>query len=200
MKLRSERLRSALDRLWDVMADDYGLLVEQPFDAVMARARRDEAIIASPRLIELLVDGSLPVGDGADVTALLADIEWQPTQRAAVEEALDAWWQETLLLDVGEHRDPFTPDVVLGLLVGYRAPMPRWLEPWLDAIDGPGGGHLARVVVAGLDGPAWEGKADQAGQVMGWARTETVVNGLALIGAAQIEPELLSDALDRLIG
>jgi hypothetical protein len=181
------------------MGDDYGLMAELPYDAVMARAQRDEAVLASPRLVELLVDGALPIDDGARITDLLGRTDWSPDRRVAVEEALDAWWEETLSLDVGEHRLPYTPDVVLGLLIGYGAPMVRWLDPWIDALDGPGSGHLARMVVDGLDGPAWVDKADEAGQVLGWARTETVVNGLALVGAAQVDDELLGRALDRLI-
>jgi hypothetical protein len=199
MKLRSERLSSALAAMWQVMGDDYGLMAELPYDAVMARARRDEAVLASPRLVELLVDGALPIDDGARITDLLGRTDWSPGRRVTLEEALDAWWEETLSLDVGEHRLPYTPDVVLGLLIGYGAPMVRWLDPWIDALDGPGSGHLARMVVDGLDGPAWVDKADEAGQVLGWARTETVVNGLALVGAAQVDDELLGRALDRLI-
>jgi hypothetical protein len=163
----------------------------------------------------------------------------------AIEAVLDAWWLETLMRAPGEHRFPFTPDVVLGVLAGYDAPMVRWLDPWLDELDGHGAAHLTAIIldrpVAGPDGgtglndqaddnltpnrprtstpnaatapdwaieppapvvpdgPAWVGKGDQARQVVAWARTETVINGLALVGGTHLDAEALSDVLDRLI-
>ena len=198
-------LVAAVSRLWQVMADDYGLLADLPYDATMARARRGELLAATPRLVELTVSGGLAVADAAEAVAELGRFDWTDHRhrRTAVEGALDAWWAEALALDRGEHREPFTPPVVLGVVLGWGSPLVRWLEPWLAALDGPGARHLAEVVVGGpdcLSGPAWAGKADQAGQVLGWARTETVVNGLTLIGATHLDDGLLSDALDRLIG
>ncbi len=198
-RVRSNRLRSAQAGLWDTMAEDYGLFPDLAFDAVMARAERGELVTATPRLVELLVDQQLSVMDSAAVVSTLGDQRWDNGRRAALEEVFDAWWQETLLLEPGEHQPPFTPEVVLGVLVGYGAPMVRWLAPWLVELDGPGAAHLAAVVLGGLDGPAWRGKADQAGQVIGWARTETVINGLALIGCTHLDDQILSDVLDRLI-
>ena len=198
-RVRSNRLTSAMADLWDLMADDYGLFPGLAFDAAMARASRGELVAATPRLMALLVDQQLSVEDSAALVADLGNHRWSGRRRAALEEVFDAWWQETLLLEPGEHQPPFTPDVVLGVLVGYGAPMVRWLDPWLSELDGPGAVHLASVVLGGLGGPAWHGKADQAGQVIGWARTETVINGLALIGCTHLEDQVLSDVLDRLI-
>ncbi len=181
------------------MADDYGLLPELALDAVLARADRGEVVIAAPRLVDLLVDHELSVEQACEVTARLADHRWDAAQRAAIEEVLDAWWQETLTLEQGQHRLPYTPDVVLGVLVGYDAPLVRWLDPWLTDLDGPGATHLAGVVLDGLGGPAWDGKSDLADQVQGWARTEAVINGLALIGGTHLDDGVLSDVLDRLI-
>ena len=41
---------------------------------------------------------------------------------------------------------------VIGVLVGFGAPMVRWLGPWLDELDGPGAAHLATVVIARPEG------------------------------------------------
>lgn len=196
---RSIRLQEALAAVWDAMADDYGLFPELSIDAVLARAGRGELVPASPRLLELLIGHGLPVEVAADVTARLGRHQWSARQRSMVEEVLDAWWQETLMQEPGEHRPPFTPDVVLGILAGYDAPLVRWLEPWLAELDGPGSVHLASVILDGLQGPAWDGKADTAAQIQGWTRTETVINGLTLIGGTHLEDGVLSDVLDRLI-
>ncbi len=242
------------------MGDDYGLLPELALDAVLARADRGELELATPRLLDLVVGHSLSIEQAADVVARLAAHDWSSSQRVAVEETLDAWWLETLMRRPGEHDFPYTPDVVLGVLAGYDAPMIRWFDPWLAELDGPGSLHLAAVVlgrpVLGHDqqsddqsadsgesrpvgsgdsrsvnsgdgrpappragaavreipawaqtppspvvptGPAWAGKQDQASQVIAWAKSETVVHGLALIGATHLDPEVMSDLLDRLI-
>lgn len=188
-----------MDGLWKVMADDYGLFPRLPLDAVLARADRGELAAATPRLLELLVEHRLAIEDGAAIAIRLGDQPWPSARRQAIEEVLDAWWLETLMRDPGEHQPPYTPDGVLGVLAGYDAPLVRWLEPWLDELDGPGAVHLAAVVLDGLDGPAWHGKEDEAAQVMGWARTETVINGLTLIGGTHLDHGVLSDVLDRLI-
>lgn len=230
------RLRDALAALWDSMADDYGLLPDLAADAVLARADRGELVAATPRLLELLVGGTLPIDQACQIAVRLGTHDWTSRQRACVEETLDSWWQETLMREPGEHDFPYTPDVVLGVLAGYDAPMIRWFEPWLAELDGPGASHLAAIVLgrpvherdgdrpsdeAAIpsgssgreipawaqtppspvtpDGPAWHGKQDQATQVIAWAKTETVVSGLALIGATHLEPDVMSDLLDRLI-
>lgn len=196
---RSNRLRDAMAAAWATMADDYGLFPGLSIDAVLARADRGELVTAAPRMLQLLIELDLPVVSAAEVTDRLGRGTWSPIQRTVVEEVLDAWWLETLMLEPGEHGPVYTPDVVLGVLAGYGAPLVRWLEPWLAQLDGPGALHLASVVLHGLDGPAWDGKADAASQVLGWTRTETVINGLTLIGGTHLEAGTLSDVLDRLI-
>lgn len=209
--------------MWDLMADDYGLLPTLAVDAVLARADRGELDEAVPRLLDLTVGHQLTISQACDVAVRLGDHPWTANQQVAIEEVFDAWWQETLMLEPGEHEAPFTPDVVLGVLAGYDAPMIRWFEPWLAELDGPGAFHLVSLIVGGEipdgppapvigfapqppppspvtpTGPAWEGKVDQAGQVIGWAKSETVINGLALIGGTHLESWVLGDALDRLI-
>lgn len=199
MRQRSNRLQAAIDALWSTMAEEYGLLPDLAFDAVVARADRGEWSEASPRLLQLLIEQELSIPDAVTVVdRSRINAEVGPT-RPLVEEVFDAWWQQTLMIEPGQHDEGYGPDVVLGILVGYGAPMVRWFEPWLIELDGPGAAHLAKIVLDGLDGPAWHGKADQAGQVLGWARTETVVHGLALIGGTHLDDEVLSDVLDRLI-
>lgn len=198
----SRHLTEAVEALWATMADDYGLLPDLAVDALLARADRGELAAATPRLIELLVGEELAVEDGAAVVARLGDHEWAAGQREAVTAALDAWWLQTLKRPASEHGEHYPAGVVLGVLVGFGAPMVRWLGPWLDELDGPGAVHLASVVVAGpegLSGPAWAGKADEANQVHGWARTETVVHGLTLIGGVHLDDGVLDQVLDRLI-
>lgn len=200
---RSRRLGDALARLWATMADDYGLLPTLEVDAVLARAVRGDLEAATPRLVELLVGHGLPVADAAAIVGRLGAHRWAPERGVVVGGALDAWWWETLVRPVGEHPDPYRPETVLGVLVGFRAPMVRWLHPWLDLLDGPGAAHLASLVIGGpdgLSGPAWVGKEDEARQVLGWTRTEPVVNGLTLIGGVHLDDGVLGDVLDRLIG
>lgn len=200
---RSRRLTDAVARLWATMADDYGLLPDLDLDALLARADRGELEAATPRLVELVVGHGLPVGDAAAIVARFGAHPWTPEHRVALGEALDAWWWETLLRPVGEHPEPWRPETVLGVLVGFGAPLVRWLHPWLDQLDGPGAPHLATLVVGGpdgLSGPAWAGKEDEARQVLGWTRTEPVVNGLTLVGGVHLDDGVLGAVLDRLIG
>ncbi len=200
---RSHRLVRAVERLWATMADDYGLFPDLALDAALARADRGELEPATPRLVELTVGHELAVAEAAGVVTRLGRHPWDGPRRAAVCEVLDAWWLETLLRGQDEQDDRYPTEVVLGVVVGFDAPMVRWLGPWLDQLDGPGAVHLARVVLGGPDGlagPAWTDKSDQARQVLAWARTETVVNGLTLVGGVHLDDEVLDQVLDRLIG
>lgn len=198
----SVRLRRALDRLWASMADDYGLFPGLDVDAVLARADRGELAAATPRLVDLLVGGGLTVEEAVEVTTRLGARDWTAAQRSLVYEALDAWWLQVLKREPTEQHEPYRPGTVLGVLCVTGAPLVRWLEPWLAELDGPGANHLARVVLegrTGLSGPAWQGREDEAAQVLAWARSETVVNGLTLVGGVHLDDGVLSDVLDRLL-
>ncbi|MEM9564925.1 MAG: hypothetical protein AAGA93_20045 [Actinomycetota bacterium] len=200
---RSARLGAAIDDLWSRMADDYGLLPDLALDALLARADRGELVAAAPRLVELTVSHAMSVADAAAVVDRFGQYDWEPPERVAVGEALDAWWLETLRRLPGEQVEPYRPEVVLGVVVGFGVPMVRWLGPWLDELDGPGAVHLADVVLGGpdgLSGPAWVGKEDEARQVLAWARTEPVVTGLTLVGGVHLGDGVLGDVLDRLLG
>jgi hypothetical protein len=198
----SPRLTAALSALWTTMADDYGLLPDLAFDAVMSRARSDEpgeTARCLPRLVNLMVDGELPIPEAVEVIALLEQDIWTVRQRDLAVEVLDAWWFETLLRHPGEHPPHHQPDDVLGLLSRTRFRMVRWLQVWLLELDGPPAVHLASAIDSGLNGPAWDGQDDARNQVLAWARTETIVNGLALIGTTHVESALMSRVLDRLV-
>lgn len=203
---RSLRVQDAVADLWNVMADgeDYGLLPELSLDAVMARAERGEVVAAAPRLLELVVSETEAIDDAAAVIAFLGDGEWTATQRGAIEETLDAWWLEALMTEPTDHRAPYTAAAVLGILVGYGAPMVRWLEAWLAELDGPGAQHLASMVIEGIGSsawqhPAWADKIDEAAQVLAWAKTETVLHGVVMIGGTHLQDGVLGELLDRLI-
>ena len=203
---RSIRLTEALAALWSPEID-YGLLPDLPGDAVLSRARRGEMTLAIPRLLELAVSGRLTVAEAAGATTLIGEHLAKSADDARlarrVEEVLDAWWLETLMRDPGTHVDGFEPEAVLGIVAGYDAPMVRWFEPWLEQLDGPGAAHLGAIVVAGPAGltpEAWVGCEDQASQLFAWSRSETVVNGIALIGGVHLDDGMLDQVLERLIG
>lgn len=199
---RSLRLHAALENAWGNMAEDYGLFPDLAADAVLARVDRGEIEAATPRLLQLLVSHDLPIEVAADVVTRLGDHPWPTEKLTTVQEVLDAWWLEVLMHEPGEHPERYPPETVLGVLSGYDAPMIRWFEPWIGELDGPGAIHLAAIVVMGRDrltAAAWSGKEDRADQVFGWARTETVINGLALVGGTHLGDQLLSDVLEKLI-
>jgi hypothetical protein len=198
----SPRLADALTRLWATMADDYGLVPDLAFDALMARTRfgeGDDVARCMPRLVNLMVDYDLSVAESIEVITLLSTHTWGRFERNLLVEMLDAWWYEVLNRDPGEHHRNYQPDDVLGLLSRTEARMVRWLHVWLAEIDGPAAVHLASALLDGLDGPAWDGQDDARGQVLAWARSETVVNGLALIGTTHIDSDVMSRVLDRLL-
>ncbi len=220
----SARLDQAMAAIW-AWFDDYGILKSLAADAVLARARRGELMLGTPRLLQLLVDDALSVTDATLVARSLAEGPWEPAQRAQIDEVLDAWWYESLNLDVGEHRtnqlgQRFIPAVALGILAQYSnhvagphsTPMIRWLDVWMAALDGPAAIHLATAIVATPEEQqwaveAWHGQADARQQFLAWARSEPILNGLTLIGGTHItlhavsDPEApaLGDVLDELL-
>lgn len=149
-----------------------------------------------------------------------------PKQALAVQNLLAAWWEQSLRRDGGETVSGYPPVVVLGLVARWPGPMNRWLGPWLERFDGPAARHLVDavaavalaspaspdapvseqadwVVVGPLVTEAWRSQDDRRGQLLAWAKTETVVNGLVLVGATHLQsghyPKLLDDVLDVLL-
>lgn len=202
----SPRLMAGLSRLWATMASDYGLLPQLPFDAVMARslgrdgrADRSELRRCAPRLVNLMVDYDLTIDQSIEVIDRLASVSWRDGERSLLVEILDSWWFEVLQRLPGEHPPDYPPSEVLGLVARTGAPMVRWLHVWLDQLDGPAASYLAEAVIDGLSGSAWVGLDDERTQVLTWARSETVVNGLALIGATHLDDGTFHALMDRLI-
>ncbi len=194
-------LRQALHRLPSEAEDDQGLLPELPVDAVLSRVTAgDETELwrSVPRLLTLLVSGTLSVDDSVEVMEVLrrarSDDRW-----STVVAVFDAWWIQTLQADPIDHDTQAGASLVLGLLARSGEPMVRWLHVWLNSLDGVPARHLAEVVTGGLRGRQWDGRRDEADQVLAWAGTEAVVNGLALVGATHVDPDRLADALDRLL-
>lgn len=193
----SPPLRAALDRVWATTAADYGLIPQLELETVLARARTgsgDEVLVCLPRLVDALVDGELSPVSAIDVIELL-DLH----DGFDGADLLDAWWLDVLERSPGEHRPGLSPEPVLGLLAHTKAPMVRWLHPWLQSLDGPPVVHLADAIVAGFPSPTWAGRSDERQQVMTWTRTEAVINGLALIGATHVDHATMSRVLDILI-
>lgn len=206
----SARLDQAMASIW-AWFDDYGILQSLAADAVLARARRGELMLGTPRLLQLLIDDALSVSDASLVARSLAEGQWEPAQRAQIDEVFDAWWYEALNLEVGEHRSNqlgqrFIPGVALGILAQYSnhlagphsAPMVRWLDAWMAALDGPAAIHLATAIVAIPEEQqwaveAWHGQADARQQFLAWARSEPILNGLTLIGGTHITLHAVSD-------
>ena len=198
MTEHSPPLSTAIEHLWASTSDDDELIRELELSTVLARARTgriEEASRCLPRLLEALVDGELSPVEGIEVIELLPGA----VAGSVVAELLDAWWHDVLQREPGEHRPGIAPDDVLGLLAHAEPPMVRWLHPWLDALDGPAAVHLADAIVAGFPAPTWAGREDRRQQVMAWTRSETVINGLALIGATHIDGDVMSKVLDVVI-
>ena len=197
MTAHSPPLRAALEQLWATMSENYDLVPELELDTVLARARtgdRDEIAACLPRLVDALVDGELSPVVAIEVVELL-DANGGRDGLGL----LDAWWIDVLQREPGEHPTGVAPEDVLGLVAHAEAPMVRWLHPWLESLDGPPAVHLATAIVDGFPAPTWAGRADERQQVMAWARTETVINGLALIGATHVDDDTMSRVLDVLI-
>lgn len=196
---------AALDRLWRwYPGDQYGLLPDLAVDAVLARSipagDQDEARRCVPRLAELLATGAVPVDRAREVVAVVMTVaEASFDDGRDVRALLDAWWDQTLRTEPGHHAEGYEPDTVLALLAGTGIPMRHWFDPWLAELDGPGVLHLASVILDGRRSALWDGLDDEAGQVLAWARSETVLNGVTLIGAPHIPRDTFSRLLDVLI-
>ena len=200
---QGSRLDIALAAVW-AWFEDYGIIRSLAADAVLARARRNELMLSTPRLLQLLVNGTLKFTDATLVARVLAEGPWDQRQRAQINDVLDAWWYETLHLDVGEHRfngsgECYVPGSVLGVLAHYShhtpkphsVPLGRWLDVWRSALDGPASIHLAKAIVASPQAQEWADNAwqeldDARQQFLAWARTEPILNGLTLVGGTHI--------------
>lgn len=194
----NQLIAASLDRLWREFAPPDSLLPQLAFDAVLVRADDGEFLECLPRLLELV---TLPGADPELAVAVFDRLEshewtsWPDERRRPVEELLDRWWATHLALEPG---DPAIHGV-LAALVRLDQPVSRWLQPWLEDLDGPGARHLALLVRDQLTSARWNEVPDRRGQVLAWTRSEPVVMGLTLVGGVHLDPGQLGDALDRML-
>ena len=167
-------------------------------DAVMARASDGEVRQTLHRLLELASAGQLRDRHPFEIFDLLVGenwLGWENSGVRAVTRWAHAWWGSVLFDFPGEQRaaDRLGELVHLGLGIG------GWLRTWLDEFDGPAAQHLADFVIDGSTHPAWNGHADELGQLEAWTRSEPVVMGLTVIGGVHLAPGLLGRVLDRIV-
>ncbi len=158
----------------------------------LALADTGELDRVTPLLLGALLDGTLP--DEAS-SGLLG--RWHPDvagRSAELVEFAERWWAEALW---GPEDQPAHP--VLAEIVHLGEPMARWLQPWLDDLDGEPAVHLATAVLADWEAPGFAGLPDLREQCRSWAATEPVVFGLTLVGGVHLDGGVLGDVLDRLV-
>lgn len=194
----NEMIDGSIRALWTTFGSSDSLLPDLAFDAVLARADHGEFPESVPRLFEL---GTAPGADPDMAVAVFDRLEgqdwsnWPDGRRRPVEHLLDQWWAMLL------RAEPGVPAVheVLAALVRLNQPVIRWLQPWLEDLDGPGARHLALLVINELSSPRWAEVPDRREQVLAWTRSEPVLMGLTLVGGVHLEPGELSEALDRML-
>lgn len=193
----SRPLSDALVVLSQEFPTDLILVDELAADAALAIAGTDlEASLV--RLFELVATDALGDRYAYEVFDLVGKAGWLDWDMPAVQAITtwaNAWWLTSLMtepefVNVGD---------VLGNLTHLGLPMVKWLSAWLDSLDGPGAQHLANFIIDGSSHPGWEGRDDERGQVLAWARSEAVVNGFMLIGGVHLEPGRMRQLLDRII-
>ena len=116
-------------------------------------------------------------------------------QARSIEALADARW----MLALTTTETDANVEQLLGELVHLDLRMVRWLEPWLNHLDGPGARHLAEVILRPAGTPGWIDRQDEWQQVRSWAASESVVMGLTLVGGVHLNPGDLSQLLDQLI-
>lgn len=170
----------------DELADD----VEIP--TLLALADAGELAAVTAPLLEALIGGRVAATDRGPVLA-----RWRTTDLFrwdAVIDVADAWWTEA------RWAEPTTPaHHLLADLCHLGEPMTRWLQPWLDDLDGEPARHLAAAVVSDWAAPGFAGLADEQQQCRSWAASEPVVFGLTLVGGVHLDDGLLGEVFDRLV-
>ncbi len=194
----NQMITASLARLWHDLAPPDSLLPDLAFDAVLSRADHGEFIECLPRLLELV---TLPGADPESAVAVFDRLEahdwtaWPDDRRRPIEKLLDQWWATELALEPGE---PAVHDV-LAALIRLDQPVGRWLQPWLEALDGPGARHFVAMVADQLSSDRWAEYPDRREQVLAWSRSEPAIMGLTLVGGVHLEPGQLGQALDRML-
>ncbi|MFW2383613.1 MAG: hypothetical protein ACN4GZ_17815 [Acidimicrobiales bacterium] len=193
----SRPLTDALEVLRQEFPTDRVLIDELAADAALAIAATDlEASLV--RLFELISLDQLHDREPYEVFDLLRSADWLEWDMPAVQAITgwaDGWWLTTLMT----HPESANAGDVLGHLIHLGLPMVKWLSAWLDELDGPGAQHLANFLIEGSRHDGWNGRNDERRQVLAWARSDAVVNGLTMIGATHLEPGQMAHVLDRII-
>ena len=178
------RLRSALPP--DELADD----IEIP--TLLALADAGELAGVTAPLVEAVIGGLIPAIDRADLLA-----RWRTTDLVrwgALIDVADAWWTEARWADTAAPAHHLLAD-----LCHLGEPMSRWLQPWLEDLDGEPARHLAAAVLADWDAPGFAELPDEQQQCRSWAASEPVVFGLTLVGGVHLDDGDLGEVLDRLV-
>jgi hypothetical protein len=193
----SRPLTTALARLRSEFSSNLVLVDELAADAALAIAGTDlEAALA--RLFELVSINDLGDRHAYEVFDLLSEagwLEWDMPAVQAISAWADAWWLTSLMTEP----DLANAGDVLGQLTHLGLPMVKWLSVWLDSLDGTGAEHLANFLIDGSSHAGWDGKSDERRQVLAWARSEAVVNGLTMVGGTHLQPGQMAMILDRII-
>ncbi len=196
--LWNQMIAASLARLWADLAPVDSLLPDLAFDAVLARADHGEFVECLPRLLEVM---TLPGADPETAIAVFDRLEsagwteWPDRRRRPIEKLLDQWWATELALEPGE---PPVHDV-LAALVRLDQPVGRWLQPWLEDLDGPGARHFVALVNDQLSSERWAEFPDRREQVLAWTRSEPAIMGLTLVGGVHLDSGQLGQALDRML-
>lgn len=196
--MAQSQVDEAIDRVWTTFGRSEGLLVDLAADAVWVRAHQGEFFACLPRLLELWTLNQLGVAVGGH--ELLAEVsnawgELTAPQARSVEYLADTVWEKALTTYPSQP----TSDVLLGELIYLDLPMIRWLERWLNSLDGPASQHLADAVLRPSLTSAWQARPDERQQLIGWAASEPVVMGLTLVGGVHLAQGDLTELFDQLI-
>jgi len=193
----SRPLSDALGVIREEFPTDRVLVNDLAADAAMAIAATDlEASLA--RLFELIAIDELGDREAYEVFDLVSGADWLAWDMPALQAIAawaDAWW----LTALRSEPDTVNAGDVLGQLTHLGLPMVKWLTVWLDELDGLGSQHLAKFVIDGSDHRGWDGKRDEKEQVLAWARSEPVLNGIMMIGAAHLEAGQMAAILDKVV-
>ncbi len=194
----NQMITRSLAELWTIFAPKDSLLPDLAFDAVLARADHGEFSACLPRLLEIV---TLPEADPEHAIAVFDRLElaawtdWPDHERRPVERLLDLWWSTELALEPG---NPPLHDV-LAALARLDQPLGRWLQPWLEDLDGPGARHFVALVDDQLSSERWAEVPDRREQVLAWTRSEPAIMGMTLVGGVHLDPGQLGEALDRML-
>ncbi len=195
--MATSAIENALAAVRRNFGEPQGLMASLDADAVWVRANDGEWLNSVSRLLELWVGRDLEPVPAHDVLGRLAE-GWSSLtddQARSIELLADTLWIEALTT----HPSDPSADMLLGELTYLQLPMVRWLEPWIESLDGPGAQQLADAIIRPSNTRAWAGQRDARGQLEAWAASEPVVMGLAVVGGVHLNEGDFAELLDRLV-